>query len=47
MSRSVRKPGTVYRYGGEEFALVLPGTDESDIGAVAERIRSRAESPVS
>ncbi|MBV1786746.1 diguanylate cyclase [Marinobacterium sp. D7] len=47
LSRSVRKPGTVYRYGGEEFALVLPGTDESDIGAVAERIRSRAESPVS
>ncbi|GGC04240.1 hypothetical protein GCM10011352_33070 [Marinobacterium zhoushanense] len=44
LSRSVRKPGTVYRYGGEEFAVVLPGTDETDIAAVAERIRSRVES---
>jgi two-component system, cell cycle response regulator len=29
------------RYGGEEFAVLLPGTGEADAYAVAERIRSR------
>ncbi len=32
------------RYGGEEFAVLLPGVDEATVLAVAERIRSRTES---
>jgi len=32
------------RYGGEEFAVMLPGVDESTALAIAERIRSRTES---
>ena len=30
----------VFRYGGEEFAVVLPETNKPDIIAVAERIRA-------
>lgn len=33
----------VARYGGEEFLVLLPGADEQEAEAVAERIRSRVE----
>jgi diguanylate cyclase (GGDEF)-like protein len=34
---------TAARYGGDEFALVLPETDEPAAEQVAERIRNRLE----
>ncbi len=34
------------RYGGEEFGVVLPGTDGRGAEAIAERIRARIESAV-
>jgi len=36
---SVRIPDMVFRYGGEEFAVVLPETNKSNAIAVAERMR--------
>jgi diguanylate cyclase (GGDEF)-like protein/PAS domain S-box-containing protein len=37
----LRRSEIIGRYGGEEFAVVLPDTDESDALIIAERIRSR------
>jgi len=38
--------GGVFRYGGEEFAIILPGLDEARAREVAERLRAAvAESP--
>lgn len=31
------------RYGGEEFAILLPGIDEKNVEEVAERIRATIE----
>ncbi|HEY8818100.1 MAG TPA: sensor domain-containing diguanylate cyclase [Candidatus Limnocylindrales bacterium] len=43
--RSCLREGDIAsRYGGEEFAVVLPGVDEATALAVAERIRSRTDS---
>jgi len=36
----LRSPFAMGRYGGEEFVVILPGTDSDDAAAVAERIRS-------
>jgi diguanylate cyclase (GGDEF)-like protein len=36
----VRGCDTVYRYGGEEFSVILPGTQLADATAIAERIRA-------
>jgi len=42
--RSCLRDGDIAsRYGGEEFAVVLPGVDETTALAVAERIRSRTD----
>jgi len=40
-SESRRTPDIIGRIGGEEFALLLPETDEAQAAALAERIRSR------
>jgi diguanylate cyclase (GGDEF)-like protein len=35
-----RDTDAVFRYGGDEFAVLLPGTRASEVGSIAERIRS-------
>ena len=48
VASGLRKYDTVYRYGGEEFLLCLPGTPLSDAAQVIERIRAGlAELPIS
>ncbi len=42
--RHARKPFVACRYGGEEFCVILPRSDASVAGMVAERLRSAAES---
>lgn len=41
---SIRENDIVVRYGGEEFVIVLPGTDSDAAVQIAERIRSKIES---
>jgi diguanylate cyclase (GGDEF)-like protein len=41
---SIRKHDTVGRYGGEEFALLMPGTAKETAVRVAERVRRDLES---
>jgi two-component system cell cycle response regulator len=40
MQTAVREQDAVYRMGGEEFLVVLPGTDSASARRVAERIRA-------
>ncbi|BCR04126.1 diguanylate cyclase response regulator [Desulfuromonas versatilis] len=44
LRRSLRKPDTVCRFGGEEFALIMPGTSSDAAHLVAERVRARIAS---
>ena len=43
LKRSVRKFDLCTRYGGEEFAIVMPGSGPENAVPVAERIRQRIE----
>lgn len=37
---ALREGDTAYRFGGEEFCVILPGADEAQAAGVGERIRS-------
>lgn len=39
LQKAIRTSDEVYRFGGEEFAILLPQTNEADAKAVADRIR--------
>ena len=40
---NVRDGDIVYRYGGEEFCVLLPDTTDDEARAVAERVRAAVE----
>jgi diguanylate cyclase (GGDEF)-like protein len=44
LRRSVRVFDVCTRFGGEEFAVVMPGSGAEDAGRIAERIRQRVNS---
>ena len=44
IERAIRNSDSVYRFGGEEFAVLLPHTDIQEAKTVAERIRMALES---
>ncbi|WP_339615120.1 GGDEF domain-containing protein [uncultured Gilvimarinus sp.] len=43
IDQQLRQLDTACRYGGEEFALILPGTSMAQAAGVAERIRTTVE----
>jgi len=43
VEKTIRSSDALYRYGGEEFAIVLNGTDETGAHLLAERIRQNVE----
>lgn len=43
---AIRENDIVFRYGGEEFAVILPSTDSHGAMAVAERIRQDIEAAI-
>ena len=43
LTRAVGVAGTVYRYGGEEFAVLCPGVSRRVAAELAERIRKQVE----
>lgn len=45
--KQIRRPGGAYRYGGEEFAVLLPRTGQEDAMTLAERLRESAASDIS
>ena len=44
LEQALRNSDTVYRFGGEEFAILLPHTNEQEARDVADRIRAAIES---
>jgi len=46
LQQNTRKNDIIARWGGEEFALILPSTSAKEALLIAERIRSRVESQV-
>jgi diguanylate cyclase (GGDEF)-like protein len=46
VEQTIRSSDALYRYGGEEFAIVLNGTDEAGARLLAERIRQSVENLV-
>ena len=43
LTKAVRTEDSVYRYGGEEFAVLLPDVDSASARVVAERLRREIE----
>lgn len=43
LSRCLRPADQIGRYGGEEFAVILPGADAKEAGAIAERLRAAVQ----
>ncbi len=43
LASSVRETDYVARYGGEEFVMLMPGSDQEQVGQVANKIRSNVE----
>jgi diguanylate cyclase (GGDEF)-like protein len=41
-----RDSDAVFRYGGDEFSVLLPGTRSNEVGAIAERIRAAVATTV-
>jgi diguanylate cyclase (GGDEF)-like protein len=41
-----RDSDRIYRYGGDEFALLLPRTDGAEVGPIAERVRAAVKGVV-
>lgn len=44
ISQNVRANDVAYRYGGEEFCVLLPGASENEAAAVVDRVRRAVES---
>ena len=43
IKKSIRETDSAYRYGGEEFAVILPETIDNDAVILAERVRKSIE----
>lgn len=43
LKNSVREDDIVCRYGGEEFGIIMPGTERDSVNVLAERIRRNVE----
>jgi diguanylate cyclase (GGDEF)-like protein len=41
LTASIRAADGAYRYGGEEFTVLLPGADRSTVSRIAERVREQ------